>query len=160
MSNELTTTTDAQSDIFAEETKKDKRARLKIKAIEEKKFGFASLQYRYSKKEIADSILKSGGLLTNLTRSLGCSYSEIYRYFNNHPEMRKLWEDTRREMVAKAEDVLVRELASNSSNARLTAAKFILERIGGYSGRETCQEITVNPQNNSVSIRQIFGLGE
>lgn len=140
--NDIVQTNDL--DIFAEETAKEKKARIKIKELEEKKYGFASLQYRYSKKEIAEYIGKSGGLMQNLTLALGCSYAEVYKFFRAFPEFKKLWDDTRNEIVAKAEGVLTNELNSENENIRLAAAKFILERIGGYSGKETCQEIKVD----------------
>lgn len=144
--------------IPAIETSQQKKAREKIAKTEIQKFGMASLQYRFSEKEIFDAMENSRGLVAAACQTLGCHYAEFYRYLSKNKNANDYWNLIRKELIDKAENSLIQALDSDNEITRLSAAKFVLERLGNY--KQNAQQIDIQHGNANISIKQIFGIGE
>lgn len=99
-----------------------------------KQIGYASLANRKSPKEIEEAIFMSNGLNWAVCRLLDCSLNEWYVLLNNSKYYWELWKNTRKTLVARAEDTMVNLLDSPNEKTRFDASKYLLDRLGTSEG--------------------------
>lgn len=118
------------------------------------------LSQRYKKSQIQEVIEKAHGMTASICHALDCTHQQFYVYLRKHPDLKKLQEDCRQDMIDKAEAVIMDNLESPSEMTRQKAAEFILSRLGGARGWGTNPMIGVqiNSNDQTKTIQAIFGI--
>ena len=63
---------------------------------------------RYTAAEVVDAVKKSGGVVVDAAKVLGCAASTVYNYARRYATVRKAIEETRRSTYAEAHDRLLK----------------------------------------------------
>lgn len=120
------------------------------------------LAVRYTDQQVIDAVYKCKGLTAAVCAALDCTYQQFYSYMKTREDIQKAMKDSREQIVAEAERVMVDLLHSPAPNIQLDAAKFILKHQGrnvGWGDSPVIQQnITIADQK--AQILQIFGIDE
>ena len=89
---------------------------------------------RYKKSQIQEVSEKAHGMTSTICHALDCTHQQFYVYLRKHPDLKKLQEDCRQDIIDKAEAVIMDNLESDSEMTRQKAAEFVLSRLGASKG--------------------------
>lgn len=113
---------------------------------------------KLTRERLEQSVIRNSGLTFDICCELECTPKQFWNAVEKHG-LKDLVQECRRQLVGKAESTLNELLDSAGEKTRVTAAKFILERLGrdeGWgSGPQIQQNINVN---GDCDISEIFGL--
>ena len=147
------------------ETEEEKKAREERAAVQLKEIGYVSLKNRKAPLEILDAMEKSEGIQNSACKLLDCSVREFRQLLMSNPMWGNIWAEVRKRLVSKAECVMVDLLESKSDKTKFSAAKYLLDKLGGgegYGETGTGFEVVVQPgtDDQATKIRAIFGITE
>lgn len=119
------------------------------------------VQKRYAREEVAECIERHYGIMTSICRDLDCTYKQLYSAIK-HYDLEASIDEARKNIVSKAESVLLDALSSTDEKTRIDAAKYTLERLGKTIGWSTnpnvAMTIQVSPGEKEAQIKAIFGI--
>lgn len=93
---------------------------------------------RYTVKQVATALTKSGGFVTHAAKQLGCNYTTVAHYIERHAELRTLCEDIKESHLDFAETTLLKKIKDGD----LVATIFYLKCKGKERGYMERQEFT------------------
>lgn len=153
------------NDLVLVETDEERKQREERAERQVKEIGYASLKNRKSPMEIFKAMEKSEGIQANVCVLLDCSVREFRQLLTQSKLWATTWAEIRSKLVSKAECVMVDLLESKQDQLKFSAAKYILDKLGGndgYGQTTTGFELTVQgaDEQKAMQIKAIFGISE
>jgi predicted transcriptional regulator len=110
---------------------------------------------RYSLKQVAEALRRSGGIKAHAARMLHCSRQAIDGYIKRHPEVREVWIDARETMV----DIAETKLHAAVERGEWRAVRFTLSTLGrdrGYSTKPVPLQDPFAGEDDDAAFRRVL----
>jgi hypothetical protein len=96
------------------------------------------MKKQYTAAQIIQAIPGSGGIISTISRKLGCSWDTVNRAIADYPTVKAAYDDECEKVLDMAESVLLKNIEAGDS----ADAKWYLSRKGKRRGYVERQEVT------------------
>ena len=110
---------------------------------------------QYTAVQFIAAIPGSGGIISSICQTVGCSWGTAKRYIDQHPNVTKAYRDELETILDKAESMLIKAIEDGD----LESVKWYLARKGKHRGYAERQEIS-GPDGNPIQLIEIVKSSE